>query len=160
MEPRFFKRGNASTRWRFPARPAALQWNHVFSNVEIKTPAHNRSRIRPASMEPRFFKRGNIQKTLSVLIKPRIASMEPRFFKRGNLPDSTVTKIKADVLQWNHVFSNVEIGRRRPPWAGARYALQWNHVFSNVEITEVNGYRYHDEWLQWNHVFSNVEINC
>ena len=61
-------------------------------------------------MEPRFFKRGNHIAGASVEIIDA-ASMEPRFFKRGNglVPIRAVTGLNS--LQWNHVFSNVEIAR-------------------------------------------------
>ena len=59
--------------------------------------------------------------------------MEPRFFKRGNRAAELKKAEMIWTLQWNHVFSNVEIspGRdtvKRSVW------LQWNHVFSNVEM--------------------------
>ena len=38
------------------------------------------------------------------------------------------------VLQWNHVFSNVEIIDKTFTFEIGVWALQWNHVFSNVEI--------------------------
>ena len=58
-------------------------------------------------MEPRFFKRGNSVKSVNSAII-RKASMEPRFFKRGN-DAGDVTVDDSNLLQWNHVFSNVEI---------------------------------------------------
>ena len=107
MEPRFFKRGNCrgaslSLNW------TALQWSHVFSNVEIAescavseirhmlqwshvfSNVEMRCRLRGAvyrlgaSMEPRFFKRGNLLMMTSDIGSSVLASMEPRFFKRGN----------------------------------------------------------------------------
>ena len=37
------------------------------------------------------------------------------------------------MLQWGHVFSDVEI-TYRPTDAARNAALQWGHVFSDVEI--------------------------
>jgi len=36
-----------------------LQWNHVFSNVEMSGHLRHFAHLFVASMEPRFFKRGN-----------------------------------------------------------------------------------------------------
>ena len=62
---------------------SVLQWNHVFSNVEMPEITEKDADALLASMEPRFFKRGNTIRGKRVG-KSRKASMEPRFFKRGN----------------------------------------------------------------------------
>ena len=205
MEPRFFKRGNASLSLAPSIKPLLLQWNHVFSNVEIAAQFPISRRVRRASMEPRFFKRGNNKEggedvvTNHASMEPRFfkrgnlfdddnvvlqpqsfngttffqtwkcpqkrtnshrdisASMEPRFFKRGNRSSPRIIGELYSTLQWNHVFSNVEI-QKSIDRMRAFSLLQWNHVFSNVEIfcrePSLKGGRV----LQWNHVFSNVEI--
>ncbi len=109
--------------------------------------------------------------------------MEPRFFKRGNTAGNGMLLMEANPLQWNHVFSNVEIIDGSSENKEDK-ELQWNHVFSNVEIGQAgigaelarkcfNGTTFFQTWkfpvlsnierapllLQWNHVFSNVEIS-
>ena len=86
------------------------------------------------------------------------------------------------LLQWGHVFSDVEMSEI---WTGRRAtppSLQWGHVFSDVEIAapppiwpqsrRFNGATSFQTWkcpgrarrrppedvLQWGHVFSDVEI--
>ena len=82
-------------------------------------------------MEPRFFKRGN-KNCNEPEIFQEPASMEPRFFKRGNKARDRSNRFSV-MLQWNHVFSNVEIFcALRGSYAD--FPLQWNHVFSNVEM--------------------------
>ena len=40
-----------------------------------------------------------------------------------------------------------------------RFLLQWGHVFSDVEMTKRLKAVFHEEvWLQWGHVFSDVEM--
>ena len=88
MEPRFFKRGN---HFRFRTHgeiDEELQWNHVFSNVEIGSRNAWWWSWNSASMEPRFFKRGNRRRFVRVTRTRFPASMEPRFFKRGNSASS------------------------------------------------------------------------
>ncbi len=110
MEPRFFKRGNSVERGVSFNLRGRLQWNHVFSNVEICTSGRT-------------------------LINPLIASMEPRFFKRGNKGFGN-SGIASTSLQWNHVFSNVEIscgrqrrGRRRTSFNGTTFFQTWKFLF-------------------------------
>ena len=136
MEPRFFKRGNNVIFFSKSPSLLSLQWNHVFSNVEIRAGVCSQRAAQPASMEPRFFKRGNHRParchfkqcklgfngttffqtwksatTIAELEKMAAASMEPRFFKRGNTrADAPFRGLRLSaMLQWNHVFSNVEI---------------------------------------------------
>ena len=85
-------------------------------------------------MEPRFFKRGNLECRNAGPENVRNASMEPRFFKRGNLWLSRIFPFAPCVLQWNHVFSNVEILQKLLDKNDEARKLQWNHVFSNVEM--------------------------
>ena len=113
MEPRFFKRGNFSTRSFIVAKYRVLQWNHVFSNVEMVDRFFAVSQNPFASMEPRFFKRGNMRNSEWRVKKMTNASMEPRFFKRGNSNQNCKTSRRFWALQWNHVFSNVEMLFRR-----------------------------------------------
>ena len=119
-----------------------LQWNHVFSNVEIirhppevlifqfrfngttffqtwkcRNCPTNRHAGRTASMEPRFFKRGNDSSVFLVTGLTR-ASMEPRFFKRGNSGATLKFGYMDTELQWNHVFSNVEMGYAKNIYGG------------------------------------------
>ena len=63
-------------------------------------------------MEPRFFKRGNYHRKDQLGAGHVRASMEPRFFKRGNFAVAGKDKT-IQVLQWNHVFSNVEMRKKR-----------------------------------------------
>ena len=109
MEPRFFKRGNTELSRSIDTLRLRLQWNHVFSNVEMSDRRANTRTFTTASMEPRFFKRGNtpFPPACDAAYK---ASMEPRFFKRGNI-NSAKHSDRHNQLQWNHVFSNVEMQR-------------------------------------------------
>jgi len=59
--------------------------------------------------------------------------MEPRFFKRGNRPVHGTVFFAGLMLQWSHVFSNVEM-RTDNAFLRVVQLLQWSHVFSNVEI--------------------------
>ena len=90
---------------------------------------------------------------------------------------------KNGVLQWGHVFSDVEITggaiydgsrstrfngatsfqtwkwSRWTPSSRARPVLQWGHVFSDVEIyVQIARTAIKFGELQWGHVFSDVEI--
>ena len=85
MEPRSFKRGNASSRF-------------------------DAERPQGASMEPRSFKRGN-SVSLSISAQRALASMEPRSFKRGNPLRAHEELLIFSKLQWSHVHSNVETCR-------------------------------------------------
>ena len=65
--------------------------------------------------------------------------MEPRLLRHGNQKFAVsllVTALIAMVLQWSHVFSDMEI-------------------FELIQF----GYSYPYGWLQWSHVFSDMEIN-
>ena len=107
MGPRLFRRGNGDVSVK-KGRGEALQWGHVFSDVEIPCGDDNRPRTtwlqwghvfsdvempspcpppprrRYASMGPRLFRRGNIHSGISILLFLR-ASMGPRLFRRGNI---------------------------------------------------------------------------
>jgi len=89
----------------------------------------------------------------------RVASMEPRFFKRGNLGPEFKDMLTDYLLQWSHVFSNVEIGSSRANpkvcntrFNGATFFQTWKYSQGFVGV----GFSL---WLQWSHVFSNVEIS-
>jgi len=157
MEPRFFKRGNPCRR---------------FANC--RTQAN-------ASMEPRFFKRGNSSQSASSYL-PIVASMEPRFFKRGNDGGESRIISGRDCFNGATFFQTWKC-RLAAAARQAERMLQWSHVFSNVEIFEpgsriypgsssFNGATFFQTWksasgtisparlpaLQWSHVFSNVEM--
>ncbi len=108
MEPRFFKRGNKIfVVYRDGAN--LLQWNHVFSNVEIGQSELLGDSLADASMEPRFFKRGNPCAAISP--KEKSASFNgTTFFQTWKCGRILMNDLNASMLQWNHVFSNVEIG--------------------------------------------------
>ena len=59
--------------------------------------------------------------------------MGPRLFRRGNLhrPEKRFYLL---MLQWGHVFSDVEIKQFDEKTAVKIIELQWGHVFSDVEI--------------------------
>ena len=58
--------------------------------------------------------------------------MGPRLFRRGNRKRK-ITSWPQSMLQWGHVFSDVEIQFRE--LSGEKTSLlQWGHVFSDVEI--------------------------
>ena len=133
-------------------------------------------------MEPRFFKRGNdlgnvtaatgevcfngttfFQTWKSICGSwnwPTCFSLQwNHVFSNVEIIEPPPIKFKPDELQWNHVFSNVEILRVGRNGCNAEHVLQWNHVFSNVEMTpQICLIRFTVFSLQWNHVFSNVEI--
>jgi len=108
--------------------------------------------------------------------------MEPRFFKRGNADYPLGKRLGFALLQWSHVFSNVEIlrhPRRGQPAAqgfnGATFFQTWKFrriapagtstscfngatFFQTWKFAVRWAVRSDDEALQWSHVFSNVEI--
>ena len=90
-----------------------------------------------ASMEPHLFKRGN-QFCAVAFGQTTLASMEPHLFKRGNPDEYARLAQLGKQLQWNHIFSNVEISCPLKCSFG-RWPLQWNHIFSNVEIRYLKG---------------------
>ena len=86
--------------------------------------------------------------------------MGPRLFRRGNAVISAEEVSAFALLQWGHVFSDVEIlmmmGSHCPS-----FSLQWGHVFSDVEMSRARRYRgARLAPLQWGHVFSDVEMAC
>ena len=66
-----------------PETETALQWGHVFVDVEINRPGPLPPGMRPASMGPRLCRRGNRNGDLAG-IPDRGASMGPRLCRRGN----------------------------------------------------------------------------
>ncbi len=88
-------------------------------------------------MGPRLFRRGNVpdgqQGNHGV-----VASMGPRLFRRGNFYRAADVVPMPRVLQWGHVFSDVEISPRKSA-SSRENGLQWGHVFSDVEITRKGG---------------------
>ena len=107
MGPRLFRRGNSSANRPSPA-PGVLQWGHVFSDVEMRCTAPSMPQYQIASMGPRLFRRGN---SASPSCGTPIcgASMGPRLFRRGNVGGVGVPLSSVMLLQWGHVFSDVEI---------------------------------------------------
>ena len=86
------------------------------------------------------------------------ASMGPRLFRRGNIRCSFHPR-QCALLQWGHVFSDVEITSGGCHEFRSRHSLQWGHVFSDVEINTGVNVSAGVSTLQWGHVFSDVEIN-
>ena len=85
MGPRLFRRGNFCSRHSSPPRVAA-------------------------SMGPRLFRRGNFTAEEGNA-SHSIASMGPRLFRRGNRKAFELFLV-AVLLQWGHVFSDVEMPNR------------------------------------------------
>ena len=130
MGPRLFRRGNLS-RPRAVRLGTRLQWGHVFSDVEMSIVSEWYDHLIFASMGPRLFRRGNglsaskelpgnspsmgprlfrrgNQLQLPGLVRVDGPSMGPRLFRRGNAERLFVHSGKT-LLQWGHVFSDVEI---------------------------------------------------
>ena len=112
-----------------------LQWGHVFSDVEIGSASAclrpDRSRFNGATSFQTWKCQGHIahRKKLS------------RFngatsFQTWKLQPPTGIMNSRRLLQWGHVFSDVEIWKRRAVQAISENELQWGHVFSDVEILE------------------------
>ena len=113
MGPRLFRRGN--DWWR--------DWEDRESG---------------ASMGPRLFRRGNLPTGEVLQERLFVASMGPRLFRRGNSSANRPSPAPG-VLQWGHVFSDVEIPGDRPvvgpvPHAsmGPRLFRRGNPFFRNV----------------------------
>ena len=83
--------------------------------------------------------------------------MGPRLFRRGNEVFYDLKVNTMAVLQWGHVFSDVEM-RTGGGFLSGLLLLQWGHVFSDVEIFLLFFAAYLPDQLQWGHVFSDVEI--
>jgi len=83
-------------------------------------------------MEPRFFKRGNqgFPRYVRAVIA---ASMEPRFFKRGNRRRRSGATGVYCSFNGATFFQTWKFGSRESN-LDPRYLLQWSHVFSNVEM--------------------------
>ena len=131
MGPRLFRRGNRT------CPGCVLDHGHVFNGAtSFQTWKSFRSttcRVPfPSSMGPRLFRRGNLVVS-GIVVTGKRSSMGPRLFRRGNRRAGRDPGGDA-VLQWGHVFSDVEI-RFRPMKASLCQSLQWGHVFSDVEIT-------------------------
>src|SRR5205809_207946 len=132
-------------------------------------------------MEPRLFKRGNFGQAKRAR-KPRPASMEPRLFKRGNGLRGVARCSAPQLLQWSHVYSNVEtfkkfmsVGSKLGASMEPRLFKRGNSTgagFKTSKSTCFNGATFiqtwkrrdgrgiqgaNARWLQWSHVYSNVE---
>ena len=107
-------------------------------------------------MGPRLFRRGNFLRSAG-RFRRSAASMGPRLFRRGNKNAPPKAGLWRHMLQWGHVFSDVEIGRFSKR-SISRTGLQWGHVFSDVEITHRAATFCWSNGLQWGHVFSDVEM--
>ena len=158
-----------------------LQWGHVFSDVEIAMRTSVNNGAGGASMGPRLFRRGNVPARDSAL--PRAVCFNgATSFQTWKYPAQVFPERIPPMLQWGHVFSDVEMGpcrERRAP----DEPLQWGHVFSDVEIQPAISdgesqcvasmgprlFRRGNSicsidvlsviMLQWGHVFSDVEIS-
>ena len=131
-------------------------------------------------MGPRLFRRGN-QLQLPGLVRVDGPSMGPRLFRRGNAERLFVHSGKT-LLQWGHVFSDVEIPNiffiaavMYSPFNGATSFQTWKSrqmIARKLEYGPFNGATSFQTWkfpcprrehaskedLQWGHVFSDVEI--
>ena len=182
MEPHLFKRGNNNIlvhncdlfdplQWNhifsnveiLLARKQSvidymLQWNHIFSNVEMTDFESSLNTIGTASMEPHLFKRGNGHRR-SRLTPNQACFNGTTSFQTWKSPVKVWTLKMNARLQWNHIFSNVEISFETR-FAKRFLRLQWNHIFSNVEMLSGKLLIWLiKNVLQWNHIFSNVEIS-
>ncbi len=160
-----------------------LQWGHVFSDVEITSRGDTYPPDRPAaSMGPRLFRRGNyIQAIFSDLVISGFNGATS--FQTWKWPGYHKAAPSHNMLQWGHVFSDVEITSRgdtyppdRPAASmGPRLFRRGNYIqaiFSDLVISGFNGATSFQTWkwpgyhkaapshnmLQWGHVFSDVEI--
>ena len=82
MGPRLFRRGNGDVSVK-KGRGEALQWGHVFSDVEIPCGDDNRPRTT-------WLQWGHVFSDVEISIQASVSS-------------------SSSVLQWGHVFSDVEI---------------------------------------------------
>jgi len=132
MGPRLFRRGNTVRTIGRLVRVVALQWGHVFSDVEIGqccVPGAGFDRLQWGHVFSDV-EIGNV-----CLMAPATTGFNgATSFQtwKSNLA-SNVMFPESDGLQWGHVFSDVEI-RSGPPRSGSPRMLQWGHVFSDVEI--------------------------
>ena len=87
--------------------------------------------------------------------------MEPRLLRHGNnVGGSTTVLTDNNVLQWSHVFSDMEIRLASMLASMLVKVLQWSHVFSDMEIRHVHLVVDFVVMLQWSHVFSDMEISA
>ena len=161
MGPRLFGRGNDGRQTGSPVE-AALQWGHVYSDVET-----NRERV-PRTTVVAELQWGHVYSDVETILRAsppcvfQSASMGPRLFGRGNSVWPTLKELSqhsfngatsirtwklaglltpkkiALSLQWGHVYSDVETVAS---WLRriAQHLLQWGHVYSDVETTSVCG---------------------
>ena len=155
MGPRLFRRGNSVYALNQYTVEMVLQWGHVFSDVETTAQNGDSTRRQTASMGPRLFRRGNSTNAAFVSLAPK-ASMGPRLFRRGNTASDMPTLGNCNLLQWGHVFSDVET-LRYDCLESQQKTLQWGHVFSDVETCTISSVMMMLMRLQWGHVFSDVE---
>jgi len=162
------------------ALTAALQWGHVFSDVEIGVSYCIEGPACRASMGPRLFRRGN--NTLRRRMRPGArrfngatsfqlgnsggtsgfwrlptASMGPRLFRRGNLRFRLHFPPRSLWLQWGHVFSDVEITVYDEERMRKITASMGPRLFRRGNIMGLYSTVPADK-LQWGHVFSDVEM--
>ena len=137
MGPRLFRRGNSSFRPVIAAEEE-LQWGHVFSDVEI-----NGKRKGTRAEAGRFngatsFQTWKWEQHDALSAHVLSASMGPRLFRRGNRFQVDCMEPTSKLLQWGHVFSDVEIFSAISQYS-LDISLQWGHVFSDVEMPPSRG---------------------
>jgi len=155
MGPRLFRRGDDVRR--AEARSAKmLQWGHVFSDVETLSSLVFCLRLLCFNGATSF----QTWRPSAPARAPRAtdcsfngATSFQTWRRNGTGGDGAVWF----VLQWGHVFSDVETGTRPEFSVGLFQMLQWGHVFSDVETKIVSPQALASIKLQWGHVFSDVE---
>ena len=155
MEPRFFKRGNTNvTPVSLLTRPASMEPRFFKRGNEDAEEFY--SDMYYASMEPRFFKRGNQRRNYVQIwactcfngttffqtwkcghVRTRIGRALPRFngttfFQTWKCAEVLSLLRAKEGLQWNHVFSNVEIRR--------------SNVDSDFRVAGFNGTTFFQTW--------------
>jgi len=110
MEPRFFKRGNRGRRGRGSGVCGCFNGATFFQTWKCFL-CGSRPFNGSASMEPRFFKRGNTAPHKAAEIALRRFN-GATFFQTWKSFWRCKHFIRIEMLQWSHVFSNVEISRQ------------------------------------------------
>ena len=114
---------------------AALQWGHVFSDVEMSRRGTRRSRGPCASMGPRLFRRGNT--------RPRFFPSGSRRCFNGATSFQTWKWVRVErgelLMSRFNGATSFQTWKFNPPLVMVNHSvsLQWGHVFSDVEIRSV-----------------------
>ena len=107
MGPRLFRRGNEGRPASEVVQPFCFNGATSFQTWKCQFWSVTTGADLVASMGPRLFRRGNLKQDVHRL-RVNQASMGPRLFRRGN--KVYVADCKAGtLLQWGHVFSDVEM---------------------------------------------------